>query len=489
MSASGNFDVVVIGAGLAGLSAGVRAAEGGLRVRVIEQSTDELYLCNSRYTGGLFHIAMDDMAGDPAWVANNICRAMRGKTDEALVQALTGNARRTLTWLKQKGVRFIKVGPDGLRQNSLAPPGVRQTGLNWRGRSGDVMLRTLADALKRHGGVLTRGVEAQHLIMEDGRCIGIVAREGDRETQIPARAVVIADGGFQGDPDLLKRFISPAPERLLMRNARTGRGSGLRMAEAVGAKLVGTDSFYGHIQYREAITDGRFWPYPVLDSLATAGIVINGKSERFCDEGLGGVYITNAIARLPDPLSAVIVFDDAIWNGPGTDWLLPANPYLIRAGGKLISANGLEDLAKQLSLPADALSATVKSYNAAVGGQVAASPPRTTGNYKAWPIVKAPFHAVPVCAGVTYTMGGIATDAKARVLNQMGTPIEGLFAAGSTTGGLEGGSFCGYSGGLSKSSTFGLIAGDTLIETLASAAAPYTEHNGRDVGHGRSSRG
>src|SRR3546814_16913385 len=68
---------------------------------------------------------------------------------------------------------------------------------------------------------------------------------------IRAQYVVLSDGGFQANADLLRRFISGAPARLLMRNAETGRGDGLRMAEAVGAKFVGPSSFYGHVQYRK----------------------------------------------------------------------------------------------------------------------------------------------------------------------------------------------------------------------------------------------
>ncbi|MFZ2871575.1 FAD-dependent oxidoreductase, partial [Zavarzinia sp.] len=341
-------DLVVVGAGLAGLSTAVRAAESGLAVTVLEASGDEAYLCNSRYTGGLFHIAMDDMAGDPAWVLDNLVRATRGETDPALAGVLTANARRTLDWLRRQGIRFIKAGPDGLRRNSLAPPGVRQTGLHWRGRAGDVMLRTLGERLVRLGGRIRRGAVAEELILRDGSCAGVIARIDGERVECPARAVVLADGGFQADAELMRRFISPAPERLLMRNARSGRGAGLRMAEAAGAALRGTDRFYGHIQYREAMTDERFWPYPVLDSLATAGIVVDGTGRRFCDEGLGGVYVTNEIARLADPLSAVIIFDDAIWNGPGTDWLLPANPFLLQAGGRLTSAASVAELAGAL---------------------------------------------------------------------------------------------------------------------------------------------
>lgn len=472
MSTADTSDVIVIGAGLAGLAAANRIAEQGWRVQVLEQGTDEAYLCNSRYTGGLFHIAMDDMAGDPAWVRDNLVRTTRGTTDPALADALTQNARRTLRWLSSLGVRFIQAGPDGLRRNSLAPPGVRQTGLNWRGRAGDVMLRTLAARLEAQGGAIHRGMQAQSLVMDDDRCTGVTVKRQDGQTETRrARAVVIADGGFQANPDLVRRFISAHPEKLLQRNAQTGQGAGLRMAEAVGARLVGMDRFYGHIQHRKAMTDNALWPYPVLDSLACGGIVVDGQAQRFCDEGLGGVYVTNAIAKLPDPLSAVIVFDEAIWNGPGKDWLLPANPYLQSAGGHLVSADTLEALAQKLGMPADALTRTVAGYHQLLEGHAGhGQPPRSTAACKAWPIRQGPFHAVEVCAGITYTMGGIATDAQARVLHQNGDPIRGLYAAGACTGGLEGGGeAAGYSGGLSKSAVFGMLAAEAIDPFLRTA--------------------
>lgn len=464
---NGATQVLVIGGGLAGLATALRAAEHGLSVTVLEASVDELYLCNTRYTGGVFHIAMDNMRGDPAVSAQNIARVTDGEMDGALAKTLTQNAHRTLDWLQRQGVTIIKAGVDGLRQNALAPPGVKRTGLHWRGRSGDVLLRTLADRYLKLGGRFERGCEAQSLIMRDGGCCGAIVQRLGKRVEMHAEAVVLADGGFQADMELVGEHISPAPEKLLMRNAKTGKGSGLRMAKAVGAALVGLESFYGHIQYREAMTDQRFWPYPVLDSLATAGILVDGEGQRFCDEGLGGVYATNAIAKLPDPLSAHIIFDDAIWKGPGKDWLLPANPYLITAGGMLTTANSIDELATQIGLvPAD-LKTTIQNYNAGLAGGEKHSIQRSTGNIKAWPIEKGPFHALPICAGVTYTMGGILTDTQARVLDGNDRPIAGLLAVGATTGGLEGGSLSGYSGGLSKSSVFGMIAGDTLRDLLS----------------------
>src|SRR3546814_2201265 len=125
------------------------------------------------------------------------------------------------------------------------------------------------------------------------------------------------------------------------------------------------------------MTDGRVWPDPVVDSLAVSALLVDGYSQRFGDEGLGGVHITNCIARLADPLSAVIIMDDAIWNGPGKDWLLPANPYLIRAGGELITASDLNSLAAKIGHDPGALNVSVARWNEQVAGRKPFDVPRT----------------------------------------------------------------------------------------------------------------
>jgi len=153
-------------------------------------------------------------------------------------------------------------------------------------------------------------------------------------------SVVIADGGFQSSFDMIRAHISAAPEKLLARNGGTATGDGLRMAQAVGAASTGLGVFYGHLHSRDAMNSERLWPRPYADEIAAAGIVIDADGRRFADEGLGGIYLSNIVARLPDPLGATIVFDQAIWDGPpGRGHAQPPNPLLPEAGGTLHRAH------------------------------------------------------------------------------------------------------------------------------------------------------
>src|SRR5262249_23209956 len=155
------------------------------------------------------------------------------------------------------------------------------------------------------------------------------------------------------------------------------------------------------------------------DFLCAAGIVVDQSGKRFANEGLGGVTIANTIAAQADPLGATVIFDADIWNGPGREYLISANPTLVSSGGTLYSAADLAGLASQVGLTADTLQQTVAQYNAAVdsGSTGNLEPTRSTAAYRAWAIRKAPFYAVKLCAGITYTMGGIAIDADGRVLD------------------------------------------------------------------------
>lgn len=463
------FDVVVVGGGLAGLACANRCAEQGLKVALLERGSDERYHCNSRYSMGFVNCAFEYILGDPADLHKAIDRQTRGFADPDLASAFADNAGAAVRWLQMQGVRLIKGGWQGGQRVMLAPPVPNRMGLNWPGRGGDTMVYRLGAKLVERGGALMRGVAARELIVDNRRCGGVVATRGSETLRISACAVLLSDGGFQANPDLLRRFVSPAPERLLQRNARTGRGDGLMMAEAAGALLRGTERFYGHVQSIDAIGNAALWPYPVLDHPMCAGITVNARGRRFADEGLGGVFMANAIAAEEDPLGAIAVFDHRIWETAGRQGARPANPLHVKGGATLHRSDSLHDLATLAGIPAGALAETVSAHNIAVesGCFDRLDPPRTDNPAnRAQAIVVPPFFAVPVCAGITYTMGGVAIDGQCRVGHRDGGVIAGLYAAGSTTGGHEGGPVAGYTGGLGKAATFGYHSANCIAAAM-----------------------
>ncbi|HZT87488.1 MAG TPA: FAD-dependent oxidoreductase [Stellaceae bacterium] len=462
MNEAVRFDLVAIGGGFAGLCAALRGAELGLRTAVIEAGSGEAYPCSSRWAGGIFHVSYHDVKLAPEALLAAINRQTGGEADQELAAAIAADAGRTVDWLAAQGAVFEPASPTNWHRFTLAPPRAAVAGHDWQGRGPDRMLRELRRRLEERQGRLLLATKASSLLVERGRVAGLTVRRAGEALDIRADAVVVADGGFPGNADLFRKYIGPRPERVLMRHAGTAVGDGLTMAAAAGAALVGLDRFYGHLLSRDAMENTNLWPYPQIDALATAGIVVDRRGYRILDEGLGGISIANDLAALDDPLCATVIGDAAIWETAGKAALIPPNPQLLAGGGTLHRADTIEALAAAADIPPDNLASTVEAYNDAVrfNRLTTLVPERSTRSGAPPRIATPPFFAIPICAGITNTMGGIAIDGHGRVRRPDGTTIAGLYAAGGATGGLEGGGALGYVGGLIKACVFGLRAAE-----------------------------
>jgi fumarate reductase flavoprotein subunit len=439
-----NCDVAVIGGGLAGLTCALRAAMGGRTAVVLERSSEDRYPCNSRIATGVFHVAMNSVSLDVQTLESRVRDTVGSGAREDLVTALCRNAGRAVVWLRESGgAKFIRGGDAPFYDHVLAPSTIGLVGRPWQGKGADVLLASLEQKLVARGARVLRGHAATQLKVQNGRCIGLAGES----FEIAARHVVIADGGYQSDMELVRKRISPAPDRLVQRNARSASGDGLRMALAAGAALADRGGFYGHLQSRSALRDDRLWPYPWADELARACIVVGSDGKRIADERMGGVYLANRIAALPDPAGAWVICDQPAWDGPGAERHTSPNPLLERMGGRLHRAPSIEALGAETGIDAGGLAATIAQHNAGM---------------PAWPVRKPPLYALPIAPGITYTFGGVAVDGDSRVLRKDATPIEGLYAVGSTTGGLEGGERFGYVGGLAKAAVTGLLAAEHI---------------------------
>src|SRR5262249_51876458 len=155
-------------------------------------------------------------------------------------------------------------------------------GLTWKDYGSDIALRRLGANFEKRQGRILRGHRATALEADRG---GIVVETN--QGSMRAAAVVIADGGFHANHDMIRAFgISPAPEKPLARNGGTAIGDGIKLAQSLGGAVTeaGMRNIYGHIHSRDAMQTTKLWPRPYLDETAAAGIVVDDSGRRVADE-------------------------------------------------------------------------------------------------------------------------------------------------------------------------------------------------------------
>lgn len=460
-----DYDIAIMGGGFGGLTAGVRAAELGLSAVILERGDGPSYMCNSRVATGAVHAAFLHPGDEPEDVIYDQIMSSTGNTARPdLARTFAANGSRMLDWMREKGCEFVSHPRRAYGLPLMAPAREMGPGLDWENSGPNRYMGLLTDAFTKAGGALRTGAEVTDIQPTDG---GYSVSLADGETTA-TRAVVVADGGFQANREMVGQHLPTDPARIRQRNTQTATGDGIRFAQALGAAVVGMDKFYGHVLSLDAMESERLWPYPQVDVICAKSIVVDGNGKRFADEGKGGIFMTNAIAALDDPLSAVAIFDESVWKDARETDIVPPNPHLEECGGTVHEGTNLDELAEHTGLDSVALTATVDAFNHAIQSNAldALDPPRSAATYSVGEIVAPPFYAIPLCAGITVTSGGLSVDGRAQVRDGSDAPIAGLYAAGSSVGGVEGGPDAGYIGGLIKGLLLGMVAAESAAEDL-----------------------
>ncbi|HEX4892564.1 MAG TPA: FAD-binding protein, partial [Hyphomicrobiaceae bacterium] len=305
---------------------------------------------------------------------------------------------------------------------------------------------------------------ARRLIQDEtGSVIGLEAvGEGNRPIRFNASSVVLACGGFEGNPEMLARYLG-AQSRYIRPVARGGyynRGEGLTMALDIGAAPAGDYTRF----HAEPLDPRSGAPEPVV-MVFNYGILVDKHGRRFTDEApwsADATYesVTRIIGEQPDGI-AWLILDQRIDRIP--NW-----GRAVRSDQPAIEAPTLAALAETIGVPGDQLAATVAGFNAACPSGKAFVPDKPDGvatlpdfvprkSNWAFPLEKGPWRAFPIICGNCFTFGGLKVDPDARVLNMDGEVIEGLWAAGETIG-LYWGTYTGATSVL-RGATFGRIAG------------------------------
>ena len=469
------FEVVVAGCGVAGLSAAVAAAEAGARVAVLERAPPEERGGQSRYTEAYLrmkseaevtddfetHLAENSSGTlDPDLVAESARpRGQRAAYAAALSMAepdviatFADEAGPTIAWLKGFGLRFDFLPTQFLTRSQprLLPVG-----------GGLALVDGLAARAEALGVEILYDTTALGLVQdEEGRVAGLLARSRQEGVIRLQGRVVLACGGFEGNAEMLARYIGPRAAflRPICKGAHFNRGDGIRMALDIGAATAGDFGSYHAepIDPRSGVSEPSVFIFPY-------GILVNKDGRRFTDEAPGTVdahyeSITRRIFEQRDGIAHVVL--DARHQR------VPNYRRALRTDQPPIVADSLEALAAKLAVPPAALAATVRDYNAAcVPGDwrpleadglatQGLDPPKSNW---ALPVDEPPFHAYPIISANVFTFGGVKVDSDARVLDGDGAPIAGLYAAGEIIGTY----YRTYTGATSvlKGLVFGRLAG------------------------------
>lgn len=440
-------DIVVIGSGAAGLSAAISAREAAVENILIVEKMPVIG-GNTLLSSGVYN-APDPARQKPFGIEDSTTlfyeqtfEAGREKGRTELIRILVESALPTKRWLESQGVGY-QSRPfqvyGGLWPRSYYPKISHGRGyvsvLSGRCTALGIPIRTETEVVELRKN-------------SSGRVIGVTARENGRVIEIDARkGVIVASGGFSANEALCAK-LDPRLKGLPHTGANSATGEMLLIAQRAGAALTDMKEIQCNLGPRigHAYRSG-------FHLNVTRYILVNLNGERFVAEDGARDVIRDAVFKQPGGEVFSIVDNDGF---QAMSSLFQQASMMGARTGDTFSARTIADMARLMGVPPDRLEATVAAYNRAVEEK------KDPIGREQWMlehrIERPPFYAAKVLMSVHYTMGGIVIDPSARVLNEQGKAIPGLFAAGEATGGIHGANRVGGNG-LLDAFVFGRIAG------------------------------
>lgn len=453
-------DLVIIGGGLAGLTAAMTAAERGLEVVLLEKLDQTGG--SSALSGGCLAFAGTDLQKslgieDSAEnLEHDLLEVGKHENDPELVRTYAKNQLATYEWLKSKGVIFgdtieASSGQSAPRSHNVDPAD---------------MIRVLTKAAQQLPNIEIRyNSAASRLLTENGKVCGVSYQNAQGAREIHSRyGVILAAGGFSRNPAMVHRF-APQYDEAVFIGGDGNVGDGLRMGCKLGADLVDM-----------AYIKGTFGKHPTDDAnhhsllvVYKGAIAINQDGKRFVNESISYKLLGDACIQQPFG-SAFQIFDHSILKS-GDDSFRILDFERRYELGLMYEAPSLKELAEQIEVPADVLEQTVQRYNAFVEQGQDPDFGRTSlvqGHGEMVKIEKGPYYAYPSTVAVFGTYCGLRTNGRMQVVDVFDQVIPGLYAVGEVVGGLHGAAYMTGSA-LGKAAIFGRVAALECSENKAQA--------------------
>ena len=477
-------DVVIVGAGGAGLSAALEAvAQGAQKVIVLEMTAKTGGALN--YTSGSMSAAgtiiqKEDGIEDTvdSYVADIINNGddFGGQPNEELIRVYANEAAQVFDWLYESGIKDCKFSTDratgaravfapehalySIQRTYKASP---KDPANYKSAAHEV-LDTLVKADDRIEVKLN--TKATQLVANDkGQVLTVVTEDGESYTA--KKAVIMATGGYSANGKLMAEFV-PYGSYYLAGGAAGADGYGLKMMQEVGAGLTAMDAIPTFPMGLVSKDNPKTGTIASTYTWKTGGIVVNQNGERFCNETEANPSIREvALEEQPNAVQYDIFTDKIVEDLRAAGQAFFYDAYFadetMRGFHVVESAATLEELAAKIGVPAETLAKTVETYNASVEAGASDEFGRLyDGTSNAYNICVNKiegdkFYAIRLHALCVMTLGGVTANADMQVLDENGVAIPGLYAAGETVGGIWG-KFVSGGTGVMGPIVFGKIA-------------------------------
>ncbi len=440
-------DVVIIGAGGAGMTAAIMLQQAGVNFVILEKMP---YVGGNttKATGGMnaaeTHYQKEQGIEDSVELfAQDTMKGGHDINDPALVQTLAENSADAIDWLDSIGANLPKISfSGGASTNRIHAPADGSA-------VGNYLVDKFSALLEELGVEIMLNTKATELIMQDGKISGVLAEGPDADYTINCKAVILATGGFGANEEMYTQY-RPDLKGTVTTNAPGATGDGIVMAQALGAALVDIEQIQLHPTVEQTTS------MLITESVRGDGaILVNQSGERFVNELLTRDAVSAAELE-QEGCYAYIIFDQHLREN-----LKAIEKYV--TNGLTVQGDTIEELAGKLDINPETLKNTLDTWNQAVKDQSDALFGRTTGMDN--DLTTPPYYAIKVAPGIHHTMGGVKIDTQAQVISTEGAPIPGLFAAGEVTGGVHGGNRLGGNA-VADIVIFGRIAALSVIDYL-----------------------
>lgn len=416
-----SYDIVIVGAGGAGMAAAIAAHDGGANVAILEKrpivggnSSKSSAGMNASETKFQKEQGIED-SNDKFF--EETLKGGKETNDQELLHFLVDHSADAIDWLDSMGITL----------NNITTTGGMSVQRTHRPEDGSAVGQYLVEGL--YANVTERKIptfvnaDVKELLVDDNNAVtGVKVNIEGQEKEVSAKKVILTTGGFGANMDMVVEN-KPELEGFVTTNQEGSQGDGIKMAQAIGAATVDMDQIQIHPTVEQTTS------FLISEAVRGEGaILVSQEGNRFFNEMETRDKVSAAIIDLPEKY-AYIVGDSAL-----KERAKQIKTY--EEKGLVVEADSLEDLAKELDMPAENLTATLDAWNKSVEAGKDEEFGRETGMEEG--LATGPFFAIKIAPGIHHTMGGLKINTNTEVLNEEGQPIANLYAAGELTGGIHG---------------------------------------------------